>query len=350
MPRSTTVTVTAAAVTLACLGASIFVSPPVVAETMGRQVQEFSPLKPETYPVASIGDEDMNLPVAHDREQSIATESSTSSTTTTLSSPQSSEPVPRQIDEVTLTPVTADEERSSTSSKPSPAKSTPALPKIEVALPESTAPASTDEDTQDTSHIPQDLESPDSMTVIVNKLRPLPADYEPTDLVELPAQFGAGAPMLREEAAEATQAMFEAAQQDGINLTVISAYRSYDYQTELYDNYVRQYGTMNTNEMSARPGFSEHQTGLALDVDTPGGQHTLKQSFGETPAGQWLVERAHEFGFVIRYPEDEHEYTGFSYEPWHLRYFGEQYAQHIVEHSGVAEREFGLDPAPDYQE
>lgn len=349
MPRNTTVTVTAAAVTLACLGASIYVSPPVVAETMGRQVQEFSPLKPETYPVTSSDDGDMKLTVAPGRKQSSATKSSTSSESLP-SSPQSSEPVPRQVDEVTLTPVTAQEERANTNSTPSPAMSTPALPKIEVALPESTTPASTDQETQDASHIPEDLESPDSITVIVNKLRPLPADYEPTDLVELPSQFGTSAPMLRKEAAEATQAMFEAAHQDGINLTVISAYRSYDYQTQLYDNYVRRYGTTNTDEMSARPGFSEHQTGLALDVDTPGGQHTLKQSFGDTPAGQWLVERAHEFGFVIRYPEDEDEYTGFSYEPWHLRYFGEQYAQHIVEHSGVAEREFELDPAPDYQE
>ena len=346
MPRSTTVTVTAAAVTLACLGASLYVSPPVVAETMGRQVQTFSPMKPETYPVAPIVEDDLDLPVAQDRQQSVTTESST----TTSSTQHALKPAPRQVDEVTPTAVTADQDGSSSDPDSSPTKSTRELSTVEVAAPELTVSESPDEETEDPSPIPEDLDSPDSVTVIVNKLRPLPADYEPTDLVELPAELGAGAPTLREEAAEATQAMFEAAQEDGISLTVISAYRSYDYQTELYNNYVQQYGTAATNEMSAQPGFSEHQTGLALDVDTPDGQHTLKQSFGQTPAGQWLAERAHEFGFVIRYPEDEHEYTGFHYEPWHLRYFGEQYAQHIVEHSGVAEREFELDPAPDYQE
>ena len=346
MPRSTTVTVTAAAVTLACLGASFYLSPPVVAETMGRQVQEFSPLNPNTYPVPDGVEQHENPPVAQDREQSIETEAVPSPDT----SLRAVEPMPRQVDEITLAPVTADEGSQRSRPTPSAARDSSDLPKVEGALPESTASASSEDPADTASHIPEDLDSPDSMTVIVNKLRPLPADYEPTDLVELPAHVSPQTQQLRQEAAEAAQAMFEAAQQDGITLTVISAYRSYDYQTELYDSYVRQYGAAATNEMSARPGYSEHQTGLALDVDTPGGQHTLKRSFGDTPAGQWLAERAHEFGFVVRYPDDEHEYTGFQYEPWHLRYFGEQYAQHIVEHSGVAEREFELDPAPDYQE
>src|SRR5699024_12283551 len=100
--------------------------------------------------------------------------------------------------------------------------------------------------------------------------------------------------------------------------------------------------------MSARPGLSDHQTGLALDVDTPGGEHSLKTSFGETEAGQWLADHAHEYGLVVRYPEDQHDTTGFQYEPWHLRYFGEQYATQIVENTGVAEEEFGLESAPDY--
>ena len=346
MPRNTTVTITAAAVTLACLGASIYASPPVVAETMGRQVQEFSPLKPETYPVATNVQDDVEPPLAQDRDQSIAATADPGDDP----APQTSESVPRHIDEITLTPVTADDEVTNPRSRRSSTANPHEPSEAEVTPPESASDASTDEPAQTESHIPEDLDSPDSLTVIVNKQRHLPADYEPTDLVELSAEFSSGSQLLRQEAAEAAHAMFEAAQQDGISLTAISAYRSYDYQVELYDTYVRQYGAATTNHMSARPGYSEHQTGLSLDVDTPDGQHTLKQSFGDTAAGQWVAEHAPDFGFVIRYPEDEHDYTGFQYEPWHLRYFGEQYAQHIAEHSGVAEREFALDPAPDYQD
>lgn len=342
MPRSTTVTITAAAVTLACLGASMYLSPPVVAETMGRHVQEFSPLKPETYPVASSVPDDVEAPVAQNRDQSITVTADADDNP----SSRSSEFVPRHIDEIPLTPVTADDAEAMPRSKRSSTQSThePA----DVAPSESASPGPADASDQPDFQIPEDLDSPDSLTVIVNKQRRLPADYEPTDLVELSTEFSSGPQLLRQEAAEAAHAMFEAAQQDGITFTAISAYRSYDYQVELYDTYVRQYGTAATNHMSARPGYSEHQTGLSLDVDTPDGQHTLQQSFGDTAAGQWIAEHAHDFGFVIRYPQDEHDYTGFQYEPWHLRYFGEHYAQHIVEHSGVAEREFQLDPAPDY--
>src|SRR5690606_17440833 len=127
--------------------------------------------------------------------------------------------------------------------------------------------------------IPEDLESPDSMTVIVNKLRPLPEDFAPDDLVELPDQMGTDTYELREPAAEAAKELFAAAREDGIELTVVSAYRSYAYQQELYDNYIAEHGSEVTNEMSAMPGHSEHQTGLALDVDSPDGQHTLQQSF-----------------------------------------------------------------------
>ena len=349
MPRSTpVVTLTAAAVTLACLGTSLYVSPPVVAETMGRQVQTFAPLKSETYPVSpgSAGD-DVAALAQEGRHESVADASSTT-TRPTVQTPTPAPEQSRRVEEVQLSPVTTGKQPRRTDKESAETSAAAVLPKVEVALPDSTAPAASDKATQDAAA--PDIDSPDSTTVIVNKHRPLPADYEPSDLVELPADLGPGGHTLRQEAAEATEAMFQAAKQDGIALTVISGYRSYAYQTDLYNGYLRQYGAATTNAMSAQPGFSEHQTGLAVDVDDAEGQHTLKQSFGQTSAGQWLAEHAHEFGFVIRYPQDEHEYTGFSYEPWHLRYFSEQYAQEIVEHSGVAEREFGLAPALDYQD
>lgn len=346
MLRSTTVTVTATAVTLACLGASFYASPPVIAESMGRQVQAFSPIDPRTYP----GNSDYQSAVV---EPSATQERDHSTASDTLNQP---EPVaslpasePRQVDEAKLSPVAADTVAPSRTSDAPTTQPTP-VPRIEERLPVPSPSASAEESVGREEALPEDVDSPDSITVIVNKLRPLPADYEPDDLVELTPELGSGTHELREEAAEATLALFDAAQQEGLDLTVVSAYRSYAYQVELYDTYIQQYGTTLTQQMSARPGHSEHQTGLAIDVDAVEGAHTLKQSFGETPAGQWLADHAHEFGFVIRYMKDEHDYTGFQYEPWHLRYFGEQYAQHIVEHSGVAERAFDLDPAPDYKE
>src|SRR5699024_3048455 len=142
------------------------------------------------------------------------------------------------------------------------------------------------------------------------------------------------------EVVDAATEMFAAASNDGINLTVISAYRSYQYQQQLYAGYVAQHGVAHTDKISAQPGHSEHQTGLALDVDSPGGAHTLKQSFGDTEAGKWLAAHAVDYGFVIRYPQDQQQITGFQFEPWHLRYFGVEYAQLIAEHSGVAETAF----------
>src|SRR5699024_10881743 len=81
---------------------------------------------------------------------------------------------------------------------------------------------------------------------------------------------------------------------------------------------------------------------------TPDGDNTLTSSFGDTEAGQWLADHAHEYGFVIRFPKDQEDITGFQYEPWHLRYFSEQYARHVAKNSGVAETDFGLEPEPDY--
>src|SRR5699024_11948020 len=101
--------------------------------------------------------------------------------------------------------------------------------------------------------VPDNLESPDSITVIVNKLRALPADYTPDDLVELSSDFTKGSQQLRQEAAEEAEAMFAAAQEDNIALQAISSFRSYDYQQELYDSYLEQYGDGHTNGMSARP-------------------------------------------------------------------------------------------------
>ena len=364
MPRTSKVTFTASAVTLACLAGALYASPLVLAETMGREVQAFSPMDFTDRRASTLEAGDT---AATSRDESTLTndgswnvvqaETSTSRPSDTEMSPQRSD-----IEVATTTDdAESDDEPATAPTDAATQRITSELPQIDVTLPPSSEPSpdesesptpdsETTEDTSDEDVIPEDVDSPDSITVIVNKLRGLPSDYAPDDLVELETNAAEGTHRLREEAAEATEALFAAAAEDGIDLTVISSYRSYAYQQELYDNYVSQYGSEHTNEMSARPGHSEHQTGLALDVDTPGGEHSLSTSFGDTEAGQWVADHAHEYGFVIRYPQDQDDITGFSYEPWHLRYFGEQFATQIAEHSGVAEEEFGLEPAPDYDD
>lgn len=357
MPRSTTVTLTASAVTLACLAATLYASPQVVAESMGREVHAFSPLDPSTFPGNTTQPTVQADGQDTSRDESTLTNDGSWDVVETESGPTSH---PADADDndnsftvdaaITEGHADSDDTVADEPTDTQTSRVTSELPQVEVTLPEADEADDGEPSAEDEPNIPDDVDSPDSITVIVNKHRPLPADYAPEDLVELPESAGAGAQQLRAEAAEAATAMFEAAAADGIELTMVSSYRSYAYQQELYDNYVNQYGTQTTNEMSARPGYSEHQTGLSLDVDTPDGSHTLATSFGDTEAGQWLAEHAHDHGFVIRYPEGQEPITGFQYEPWHLRYFGEQYAQQLVEDSDVAEDAFGLDPAPDYED
>ena len=122
----------------------------------------------------------------------------------------------------------------------------------------------------------------------------------------------------------------------GYDLTLISGHRSYEQQAQIYNSYVSQYGEAAANRFSARPGESEHQTGLAFDV----GQ--IKNSFGDTPAGQWLDENCAKYGFIIRYPEGKEEITGYQYEPWHIRYVGIEHAQYIMENGITLEEYLGV--------
>lgn len=348
MSRRPTATFTAAAVTLACLGASLYASPQVLAQNMGRQVHAFSPLDPTTYPMAAeAATPQLETTADASREQSTLSGAGTDSDTSTTITRHEEQPELHTADTDTLEqPKLPDEAADSVDPSPS-----QLLSRVEVTLPDPDTDASETAQTEENDlNSPDDVDSPDSLTVIVNKARPLPEDYIPADLVELPSQLSTGPQTLRQEAADAAETLIAAAQDDGVALTVMSSYRSYQYQHELYNNYLTRYGTTVTDEMSARPGYSEHQTGLAIDVAPASGEHTLQQSFGDTVGGQWLAEHAHEYGFVIRYPLDQQNVTGFDYEPWHLRYFGEDYAQHIVDNTGVAELDFGLDPAPDYTE
>lgn len=177
--------------------------------------------------------------------------------------------------------------------------------------------------------------SPDSLYVMTNKLNQLPVDYEPIDLREPNVPFSfSGANMkrnLREDAASALEALVGASMDENLTIKAVSGYRSFARQDTIYRNNVANRGVEATDEVSARPGHSEHQTGLAMDVSTDAVGNGLVESFAETPEGLWLKENAHRFGFVIRYPKDYISNTGYNYEPWHIRYIGEGVASFMYE-------------------
>jgi zinc D-Ala-D-Ala carboxypeptidase len=172
----------------------------------------------------------------------------------------------------------------------------------------------------------------DSNLVLVNKERKLPDGYEPDDLVYPSIQLNGAVKektRMRSEAAHALEKLFEGAAADGYTLTAVSGYRSYDRQVSLYNHYLETHGEEWTKAYSAFPGTSEHQTGLAMDVSSPSFGNALEVEFAETAEGKWLAEHAHEYGFIIRYPEDKQDQTQYHFEPWHIRYVGEDYANYI---------------------
>lgn len=178
--------------------------------------------------------------------------------------------------------------------------------------------------------------------LVINKTRPLAQDYVPDDLTD------AGGVLLRSEAAGAYLQMSTDAAAAGVYLSAVSGFRSAQEQAGLYDSYSDRYGQQAAETISARPGYSEHQTGLAIDVGNPDGVCALEACFAETTAGSWAAANAHHHGFIIRYPAGAESITGYAYEPWHLRYVGQEYARQIVD-AGLTLEEFtGLPPAPGY--
>ena len=183
----------------------------------------------------------------------------------------------------------------------------------------------------------QVVSSPAVTDVLVNKYHVLPEDYVP----ELVPLTGLGSGSLSPPAAEAFRQMAQAAQADGITLRSVSAYRSYQTQRSLYQSYVNQWGQANADTYSARAGSSEHQTGLALDINVS----TRWAYFEKTPAYAWLVEHCAEYGFILRYPEGKQHITGYRFEPWHYRYVGTEAAKACMDHGLTYEEYIALLPA-----
>ncbi len=167
----------------------------------------------------------------------------------------------------------------------------------------------------------------ESEMILVNKEFGLPRDYVPSDLTPANVTFAQGVAQskkqMRADAARALENMFAAAQKDGIELLGISGYRSYYTQRNIYERRLKEAGPEHVSRYNAKPGHSEHQTGLAMDVGCPG-YVDLTERFAKTDAYKWLKSNAHLYGFIIRYPENGEEETGYAFEPWHVRYVGEE--------------------------
>jgi D-alanyl-D-alanine carboxypeptidase len=198
---------------------------------------------------------------------------------------------------------------------------------------------------------PPDLHfDPGAVDVVVNKRRPLvPLDYAPTGL-RLPEVATAGDTLLRSDTAVAVEEMFAAAEDDGVGLVLLSGYRSFADQESTYAHWVGEYGdAASADTVSARPGYSEHQTGLAFDIGQADGACSLVLCFRDTAAARWTAEHAADFGFLLRYPLGFHGITGFSAESWHFRYVGRDVSLAMrAAGTRTLEEHLGLPAAPSY--
>ncbi|TBN58281.1 D-alanyl-D-alanine carboxypeptidase family protein [Glaciihabitans arcticus] len=194
------------------------------------------------------------------------------------------------------------------------------------------------------------IDDPASLWVVVNKLRPLdPQDYAAPDLVDVPVPY-IYAPKLRAEASDAVVTMFaDFTAETGLKMQSQSAYRSYGAQVSVYNGWVAKLGQAGADLTSARPGHSEHQTGLSIDISAQPAKCALSACFGDTPQGIWLAENAYKYGFILRYPNGLTSITGYEYEPWHYRYTGVLLSTEM-HNTGTATLEefFDLPAAPTY--
>ncbi len=151
--------------------------------------------------------------------------------------------------------------------------------------------------------------------IVANKKYSLPKDYSPQE---------------SSEARDAFYKMNKDAQKSGLNLKAFSTYRSYEYQDRLFKSYVKEHGEKEANRFSAKPGESEHQTGLAFDIGGDDQSCWANQNFNNTKEAKWLYENAYKYGFILRYPEGKENITGYMYESWHYRYVGTEHSKNFA--------------------
>ncbi len=162
--------------------------------------------------------------------------------------------------------------------------------------------------------------------ILVNKYLYLNNDYVPNNLVNLDNKYSKNGIKLVKSAKDMFEKMYNDAIKDGYKIRIMSSYRSYDYQTYLYNKYKKEDGIKEADMCSARPGYSEHQTGLCIDIDDG---KTSYEQFNQSPSYIWMINNSYKYGYIERYPKGKENITGYKYEPWHYRYVGIDIAKFI---------------------
>lgn len=182
--------------------------------------------------------------------------------------------------------------------------------------------------------------------ILVNRTHRLTQQDKPVDLVRCQIPFAPETDdfkrYMRKEAAKAVQKLFQRAQQEGVDLCGVSAYRSFERQEEIYNTSLKNKGLLHTQQYIAQPGASEHQTGLAIDVSGSFMNYQLEPEFGECEEGKWLHVHAPLYGFILRYPKDKEKITGYAYEPWHIRYVTKPLAFYLTKSEKTLEEYYEL--------
>lgn len=196
-----------------------------------------------------------------------------------------------------------------------------------------TTPTSFKETTTTDKTLPAELTTPSSKLVLVDSVHTLPVDYVPSTLKDdIYLKSTSEVIPIDEETGNKAKEMMQAANDAGISLYVVTGYRSYEDQQKYYTSRME---LLNNSEDAKKQvqaaGCSEHQTGLAIDFTDDPSNAQPTTDFGKTDAGKWLYEHAHEYGFILRYPEGKEDITGYTYEPWHYRYVGVETATAIYE-------------------
>lgn len=198
------------------------------------------------------------------------------------------------------------------------------------------------------SEVMKIVAKPDDIPVLINKQNKLPNSYSPIDLIYTNIPFLVSGrterTKMRKEAAAAAEKLFAEARAQGIHLMGVSAYRSHSDQVSLFNYYAKRDGYEIARTYSAFPGTSEHETGLAIDVTGGNGQCPAQDCFGSTKEAKWLQDHAADNGFIIRYPKGKESITGYHFEPWHLRYVGNDIAKDIMDNGITLEEYYGIAP------
>lgn len=168
------------------------------------------------------------------------------------------------------------------------------------------------------------------INILVNKHNYLKEDYVPENLKSLSSTYALSNMKMVEEAANAFESLSTDASKENYKIIAMSTYRSYEYQVDLYNKYVKSDGKDAADTYSGRPGNSEHQTGLAVDVYNQTETYT---NFEKTEEYDWMQENAYKYGFILRFPKDKENETGYEFESWHYRYVGKDIAKYIHKHN-----------------